>query len=55
MQSKVRLGNATLNQIEFICLLQVLEPFYHTNKHFDVHRQILSLVFPKLSGSRNSS
>lgn len=49
MQNKVRLGNAGLNQIEFICLLQVLQPLYHTNKHFDVHRQILSAVFPKLS------
>lgn len=33
---KVRLGNAGLNQIKMICLLQVLQP-NNTNKHFDVH------------------
>lgn len=55
MQNKVRLGKAGLNQIEFICLLQVLQPLYHTDKHFNVHRQILPAVFPKLSWSRNSS
>lgn len=32
------LGNAGLNQIKIISLLQVLQHLYNTNKHYDVHK-----------------
>lgn len=45
----MHLGNAGLNQIKIICVLQVLQHLHDINKHFDVHKGLYCLwCFPKL-------